>query len=212
MVLLATSSRPNSIEKALRRPGRLDKETELGVPSSAQREAILRQLCQEMHITVIEDEDSSERSTTSSEAVLRRVAATAHGMVASDLTELIKEALSSSVSREMSRSADAVGDLASSLSGLHIDEITAPASQRASHLVTERALLSAAKAISPSALREIVVEVPEVRWTDIGGMDVVKRSLQEVGHSTIPVLFVLLSPRLDINIVVFIAVDDETGC
>ena len=136
---------------------------------------------------VVADEDVRDGadSEVSMQAILKRVAEVAHGMVASDLAELLKEALCASISRDTTVSPlveDAVSDLAAVMGGLSIGEVAlSTESRRATqNRVSERALLSAAKAISPSALREIVVEVPTVRWTDIGGMEAVKRSLQEV--------------------------------
>lgn len=158
------------------------------MPSSAQREAILYQLCLEKQIIAIEDEND-KNATGSTNTALKRVAAVSHGMVASDLTELVKEALCTSVSRNRKLSCvdDAVVDnlAASLIYGLSINKAPQPVTEGRQgtaimQRVSERALMSAAKSISPSALREIVVEVPKVQWTDIGGMDSVKQSLKEV--------------------------------
>lgn len=184
--LVATSSRPSGIEKAMRRPGRLDKEVELGVPSSGSREPILKQLCVERNIHVSpSDRDRDVGSDEVTAAALKEVAGICHGMVASDLVELLKEAVCSSSirvpkSRQAGLDAASIDDLIRGMDELAVADQASPADESSGIVVSKDKLLAAAKKVSPSALREIVVEVPTVRWTDIGGMETVKASLREV--------------------------------
>jgi AAA family ATPase len=159
--VIATSSKPHLIDRALRRPGRLDKEIELPVPNASERYHILCCILASMAI-VIDDKYITDAGLTAA-------AACAHGMVASDLVLVAKEAylLSNSLTNLGDSLADQLEQL--SLADSHQDVG-----------ISDKHLMSALSKVAPSAIREIVVEVPNVKWTDIGGMDEVKRSLREV--------------------------------
>lgn len=153
--VIATSANPQEIDTAIRRPGRIDKEYEFTVPSAAERESILHAILRTLDVTV----DVS---------CVAQAARMAHGMVPADLQLVCKEALLLAAKRAM------VGedDLTEQLSRLSLT-----ANQCS---LTNEDLLIAVSKVTPSAIREVAVEVPEVKWTDIGGMETVKQSLREV--------------------------------
>jgi AAA family ATPase len=155
---IASSSRPQNIDRALRRPGRLDVELELPVPSGRERFEILSIILKNMQVSCISNAGVSE------------VAEVAHGMVASDLELLVKEAFLIELNNQSDPSTLSPGMNRLSLN----DSVSAPME------LTGESLRAAVKKVSPSALREISIEVPNVKWTDIGGMNSVKDSLREV--------------------------------
>ncbi len=145
VVVLAATSRPQAIDPAVRRPGRLDREIDIGVPGEAARRDILGVLL--------------EKAGGCAEALaedIKVVASRAHGFVGSDLLLVCKEAAMLAVKRRQAQ-----GDT------------SAPV-----HLTGDD-LLGGLARVRPSALREVAVEVPRVRWEDIGGMAAVKRALRE---------------------------------
>lgn len=184
IVIVATSSKPNNIDPALRRPGRLDREIELSVPNAEERYAILHVLFNTLKISVVEQ--SFNESSTGVELLLKETARSAHGMVASDLLSVCKEAcyLSSVRSRE-------------EITGDSIDIRMANLNLQGLTLMTAADLTRALNRVTPSALREISIEIPYVRWSDIGGMEYVKQSLREVAEW--PLLYPQLFSSLGIS-------------
>lgn len=155
---LASTSRPQNIDRALRRPGRLDVELELPVPSSQERLDILSIILKSMQVLCI------------SEADVEGVAKVAHGMVASDLELLVKEAFL----------IDLHAQTDPSTLSIEMNQLSLETEASAPVVLKKESLYEAVKKVSPSALREITIEVPNVKWTDIGGMSLVKESLREV--------------------------------
>lgn len=152
VVVLAATSKPQAVDPAVRRPGRLDREIDVGVPGEAARKNILKVLLQQAGPT----------TTTVSEEDIQTVASRAHGFVGADLLLVCKEAAMIAARRVRKCSAEEDGN------------------QQGEKLrVTGEDLLAGLARVRPSALREVAVEVPRVRWGDIGGMNDVKRALQE---------------------------------
>ena len=168
VVIIATSSRPNDIDPALRRPGRLDKEIELSAPNAEERSAILSVLLSSLQVHVV---DADDRSLDVTQRTLAEVAKSAHGMVASDLLSVCKEACHLRLLRRGEGSP--LDALASSLADLGLQGQT---------LLLPADLTRALNKVTPSALKEIAIEIPSVRWTDIGGMEHVKQALREVAE------------------------------
>lgn len=182
--VIAATTHPNSIDPAFRRPGRFDKEIEVGVPNAVQREAILTALVEDSRILLAQH--SPQRGAAGIHITpqgIAQVAKQAHGMVGSDLLQVLKEAGLLALSR-MDADRPGVASVSTVTAGLRNLSLTS------SVAVTDDDLAQAVSKVPPSALREIVVEIPTTYWADIGGMDSVKQSLREV------VEWPLLYPKL----------------
>ncbi|KAF3483361.1 uncharacterized protein GIQ15_02685 [Arthroderma uncinatum] len=152
VVVMAATNRPNSIDPALRRFGRFDREVDIGIPDPTGRLEILQIHTKNMKLG--EDVD------------LESIAAETHGYVGSDIASLCSEAAMQQIREKM--------DL------IDLDEDTIDAEVLDSLGVTMENFRFALGVSNPSALREVaVVEVPNVRWDDIGGLEEVKRELIE---------------------------------
>ncbi|XP_022087240.1 transitional endoplasmic reticulum ATPase [Acanthaster planci] len=152
VVVMAATNRPNSIDTALRRFGRFDREIDIGIPDATGRLEILRIHTKNMKLA--EDVD------------LEQIANETHGHVGSDLAALCSEAALQQIRKKM--------DL------IDLEEDTIDAEVMDSLAVNMDDFRYALGKSSPSALRETVVEVPNVTWDDIGGLESVKRELQEL--------------------------------
>jgi transitional endoplasmic reticulum ATPase len=152
VVVMAATNRPNSIDPALRRFGRFDREVDIGIPDETGRMEILR-----IHTKNMKLADDVE---------LEGVAKETHGHVGSDIAALCSEAALQQIRKKLD------------LIDLEDDEIDAEILD--SLAVTNDDFKWALKNSNPSALRETVVEVPNVSWDDIGGLKDTKRELQEL--------------------------------
>ena len=172
VVLLATSSKPNNLDPALRRAGRIDKEIELNVPHASDRYEILKSILQDLKIGLAPQSDCDEDPPIDLDEQLRQVSLSyGHGMVASDLLQACKDAAIISLNRLEALRCD---DLAIQLERLDITEL------RPQVTISLDDLSIALKKITPSTIRDIAVEVPQVFWSNIGGMQSLKDSLKEV--------------------------------
>jgi transitional endoplasmic reticulum ATPase len=152
VVVMAATNRPNSIDPALRRFGRFDREVDIGIPDPTGRLEILQ-----IHTKNMKLGDDVE---------LEQIAAETHGYVGSDIAALCSEAAMQQIREKM--------DL------IDLDEDTIDAEVLDSLGVTMENFRFALGVSNPSALREVaVVEVPNVRWEDIGGLETVKQELKE---------------------------------
>ncbi|XP_062569757.1 transitional endoplasmic reticulum ATPase-like [Saccostrea cucullata] len=152
VIVMAATNRPNSVDGALRRFGRFDREVDIGIPDATGRLEILRIHTKNMKLA--EDVD------------LEQVAQETHGHVGADLAALCSEAALQQIREKM--------DLID-LEDEHID-----AEVLDSLAVTMEDFRWALSKSNPSALRETCVEVPSVTWDDIGGLENVKKELQEL--------------------------------
>ncbi len=151
VIVIGATNRPNSIDQALRRPGRFDREIELGVPDRDGRHEILQ-----IH---------SRGMPLSEDVSLDELANITHGYTGADLTLLIKEA--------------AMKTLRRILPDLDLSAQFIPPEILDSLRVTREDFFGALREIHPSALREVFIEKPNVKWADIGGLDKVKIGLKE---------------------------------
>ncbi|KKF93762.1 Cell division control protein 48 [Ceratocystis platani] len=152
IVVMAATNRPNSIDPALRRFGRFDREVDIGIPDPTGRLEILSIHTKNMKLA--DDVD------------LEQIAAETHGYVGADMAALCSEAAMQQIREKM--------DL------IDLDEDTIDAEVLDSLGVTMENFRFALGVSNPSALREVaVVEVPNVRWDDIGGLVNVKQELKE---------------------------------
>jgi len=152
VIVMAATNRPNSIDGALRRFGRFDREIDIGVPDEIGRLEILRIHTKNMKL----DEDVD----------LEVVAKDTHGCVGADLAQLSTEAAMQCIREKM--------DL------IDLEEDTIDAEVLDSMAVSQDHFRYAMTVQSPSSLRETVVEVPNVSWKDIGGLEKVKDELREM--------------------------------
>eukprot|EP00917_Polyrhabdina_sp_WS-2016_P016206 GHVP01035152.1.p1 GENE.GHVP01035152.1~~GHVP01035152.1.p1 ORF type:complete len:790 (+),score=171.10 GHVP01035152.1:4056-6425(+) len=152
VVVIAATNRQNSIDPALRRFGRFDREIDIGVPDDNGRLEILRIHTRNMKLAP--------------DVQLQDLSANSHGFVGADLAQLCTEAALCCIREKM--------DL------FDLEDETIDSDVLASMAVTQDHFNSALGQCNPSSLRETVVEVPNVRWDDIGGLEDVKRNLQEM--------------------------------
>jgi len=152
VIVMAATNRPNSIDGALRRFGRFDREVDIGIPDATGRLEVLR-----IHTKNMKLNDDVE---------LEQVAAETHGHVGADIAALCSEAALQQIREKMD------------LIDLEEDQIDAEVLN--SLAVTMENFRFAMGKSTPSALRETVVEVPNVSWQDIGGLEGVKKELQEL--------------------------------
>ncbi len=151
VIVIAATNREDAIDPALRRPGRFDREIEIGVPDKEGREEILQIHSRGMPL----DKDVN----------LKEIAGSTHGFVGADLDALSREA--------------AMNALKKVLPKIDLEKEEIPTSILDSLKVTKDDFVEAMRGVSPSALREVMVEVSDVKWSDIGGLGEVKSRLQE---------------------------------
>ncbi|MCL7415022.1 MAG: CDC48 family AAA ATPase [ANME-2 cluster archaeon] len=158
VIVIAATNRPNSIDEALRRGGRFDREIEIGIPDVNGRLEILQVHTRGMPLS------PELRGEGNDDGKLKMIADRTHGFVGADLSSLAKEA--------------AMHALRKFLPEINIDE-EIPDETLDRLIVTTVDFEDALKNIEPSAMREVFFEVPQVKWGDIGGQDDVKKGLIE---------------------------------
>ena len=152
VIVIGATNRPNSLDPALRRPGRFDREVVIGVPNKKGRLKILQIHTRNMPLT--------------KDVMLEKYAEITHGFVGADLEALCKEAAMNVLRREFPNLK------------LEKDE-PLPAETLARLRVTNDDFRAALKIVRPSALREVLIEAPNVHWEDIGGLEDLKMQLKE---------------------------------
>jgi transitional endoplasmic reticulum ATPase len=151
LVVIAATNRPDAIDEALRRPGRFDREIVVGVPDLRGRREILGVHTRGMPLAEGVD--------------LNELARTTYGFVGADISALTREAAIEAVRRIMPK--------------LDLETTTIPQEVLEMLSVTRDDFLSAIKRVQPSAMREVMVQMPDVRWEDVGGMGDAIRKLKE---------------------------------
>jgi len=151
LVVIGATNRPNAIDPALRRPGRFDREIEIGLPDRKGRLQVLQIHTRGMPL--VED------------VQLEDIAARTHGFVGADLEALAKEA--------------AMGALRRILPEINLDEESIPAELLDKINVTMDDFENSLREVPPSTMREVLVESPNVKWTDVGGLEETKQELRE---------------------------------
>ena len=150
-VVIAATNRPEALDEALRRPGRLDREIVIGVPDDRGRREILGIHTRGMPLAADVDLDELARRT--------------YGFVGADLAALTREAALEAVRRIMPK--------------LNLAEETIPTEILDALSVELRDFDNALKRVQPSAMREVMVEAPRIGWDDIGGLDDARDRLRE---------------------------------
>ncbi|MEK0319618.1 MAG: CDC48 family AAA ATPase [Nitrosopumilus sp.] len=151
VVVIAATNRPDSIDPALRRPGRFDREIEIGIPDDKERFEILSIHTRGMPIDEKVD--------------LEQISKITHGFVGADLQVLSKEAAMRSLRRILPE--------------IDLDEEKVSSEILQKIQITSEDFRDALKEVRPSALREVQVQIPDVSWDDVGGLDQLKEELRE---------------------------------
>ncbi len=152
VIVIGATNRPDALDPALRRPGRFDREIEIGVPDRNGRLEILQIHTRNMPLA--DDVD------------LEKIADITHGYVGADLAALVKEAAMSALRRVLPE--------------INLDEDELPPEVLEKLQVTMEDFKNALMVVEPSAMREVMIEVPKVRWDDIGGLERQKQQLREM--------------------------------
>lgn len=153
VIVIGATNRPNVIESALRRPGRFDRELEIAIPDEDGRLEILQIKMKDMK--------------TSPDVDMFQISRDTHGFIGADLQQLTLEA--------------ALECIRSNIANMDVDsEEPIPDDVLDQMVVTNEHFSHALEVCDPSTLRENKVEVPDVKWADIGGLEDTKRDLQEM--------------------------------
>ncbi len=151
VIVIAATNRPNAVDPALRRPGRFDREIEIPLPDKQGRLEILQIHTRNMPLA--DDVD------------LNRIAEMTRGYTGADLAALVREAAMHALRRYLPM--------------IDLSEESIPPEVLESMEIRMEDFMVAMREIVPSGLREIYIEVPEVHWDDVGGLDDVKQQLRE---------------------------------
>jgi len=151
VIVIGASNRVNSIDQALRRPGRFDRELEIGVPDKSGRLQVLK-----IH---------SRGMPLNKDVNLEKIASLTHGFVGADIESLTKEA--------------AMNVLRKNLSKIKLDEEEISKEILEKLIIKHEDFTDALRIVRPSAMREVLVETPTVGWNEVGGLDKIKDELQE---------------------------------
>ena len=151
VIVISATNRPNAIDPALRRPGRFDREIEIKVPDKKGRNDILA-----IH---------SRNMPLSDDVNMKKISSVSHGYVGADLEYLCKEA--------------AMKCLRRLLPVLNLEEEKLPPETLDKLIVNHDDFQKALIEVTPSGMREVFIENPDVKWEDVGGLDEVKKELQE---------------------------------
>jgi len=151
VIVISATNRPNAIDPALRRPGRFDREIEIKVPDKKGRRDILNIHTRNMPLS--DDVD------------LAKIAGVSHGYVGADLEYLCKEA--------------AMKCLRRLLPEIDLDEEKLPPETLDKLIVIGEDYKKALVEVTPSGMREVYIENPDIKWDEVGGLDEVKQELQE---------------------------------
>ncbi|OAQ33838.1 AAA-domain-containing protein [Linnemannia elongata AG-77] len=178
IVVMGATNRPNALDEALRRPGRFDREIEIGIPDAKARAEILVALLKRI----------PNRLTT---AEVEHLASISHGYVGADLAAVCREAGLKTIHRVMSKEVKSAEEetldlqaqfRAMSVSGsttAATDKVVSVEEKEEELMVSAEDMRLAMTDVKPSAMREIMIEVPKVLWSDIGGQEEIKQKLKE---------------------------------
>jgi transitional endoplasmic reticulum ATPase len=170
VIVVAATNIPNTLDPALRRPGRFDREIAISVPDKDGRREILEIHTRGMPLRISDSrfsisDSESPISDSQSDVDLDRLAAITHGFVGADLEALSREAAMSALRRLMP--------------DIDFAQAHIPYEKLMALEVTASDFSEALAEVEPSAIREVFTEVPDVGWYDIGGLEKIKRLLVE---------------------------------
>jgi transitional endoplasmic reticulum ATPase len=151
VIVIGATNRPDAIDPALRRPGRFDREIEIGIPDRDGRNEILQ-----IHTRGMPLGDDVE---------LKQVSEITHGYTGADLEALSREAAMKALRRYLPQ--------------IDLEEKRIPHEVLDNMEVINQDILDAFREVTPTAMREVYIEAPNVHWLDVGGLEEVKQSLME---------------------------------
>jgi len=151
VIVIGATNRPQALDPALRRPGRFDREIEIGVPDKKDRHEIMQIHTRGMPLA--EDVD------------LKKLSGMTHGYTGADMAALSRETAMKSLRRYLPE--------------INLEEEHIPPTVLEKMEVRMEDFLNAYKEITPTAMREVYIETPTVNWTDIGGLEEIKQELKE---------------------------------
>jgi transitional endoplasmic reticulum ATPase len=151
VIVIGATNRPGALDPALRRPGRFDREIEIGVPDKQGRYEVLQIHTRGMPLA--EDVD------------LKKLSEMSHGYTGADLSSLGRETAMKALRRYLPQ--------------INLEEERIPPTVLEKMQVTMEDFVNAYKEITPTAMREVYIEIPTVHWDDIGGLEEVKKDLIE---------------------------------
>jgi transitional endoplasmic reticulum ATPase len=151
VIVIGATNRPGALDPALRRPGRFDREIEIGVPDKQDRHEIVQIHTRGMPLA--------------SDVDLKKLADMTHGYTGADVSALGRETAMKSLRRYLPQ--------------INLEEERVPPSVLEKMEVTMEDFINAYKEITPTAMREVYIEIPTTRWEDIGGLEEVKKDLIE---------------------------------
>src|SRR2546426_337593 len=150
-IVIGATNRPNAIDPALRRPGRFDREIEIGVPDKMGRYEVLQIHTRTMPLAP--------------DVGLPRLSDICHGYTGADISALCREAAMKALRRYLPE--------------INLEEERVPSGILEKMEVNLEDFMNAYREITPTAMREVYIEVPTVHWSDVGGLTEVKQQLQE---------------------------------
>ncbi|MGC8605988.1 MAG: CDC48 family AAA ATPase [Vulcanisaeta sp.] len=168
VIVIGATNRPEAVDPALRRPGRFDREIYISMPDKNARKEILQVHTRNVPLCTEEDVKENMCDPNSDVVSIDELAEMTHGYTGADLAALVKEAA-------MIRLREAIEK-----KEIDLEQSEIPSEQLARIRIRRRDFLEAMKYIQPTVLREVIVEVPEIHWDDIGGYDNVKQELKEM--------------------------------
>jgi len=170
VIVIAATNRPNALDPALRRPGRFDREIEIRIPDKKGRHEIL--LIHTRNMPLAEDVN------------LEKISAISHGYVGADLEYLCKEA--------------AMKCLRRLLPEINLADEKIPPETLSKLIVNGEDYQFALREVTPAGMREVYIEKPDIKWDEIGGLENVKRELQEAVEWPMkyPILYSKLGHRM----------------
>jgi transitional endoplasmic reticulum ATPase len=162
VIVIGATNRPGALDQALRRPGRFDREIEIGVPDKAGRYEVIQIHTRGMPLHGVE---KPEGEKSGDDVDLKKLADMTHGYTGADLSALGRETAMKALRRY--------------LPDINLEEERIPPAVLEKMEIKMEDFINAYKEVTPTAMREVYIEVATVHWSDIGGLDSVKQHLKE---------------------------------
>jgi transitional endoplasmic reticulum ATPase len=162
VIVIGATNRPGALDQALRRPGRFDREIEIGVPDKKGRYEVIQIHTRGMPLHGLE---KPEGEKSGDDVDLKKLADMTHGYTGADLSALGRETAMKALRRY--------------LPDINLEEERIPPAVLEKMEVKMEDFINAYKEVTPTAMREVYIEIATVHWSDIGGLDDVKQHLKE---------------------------------